>query len=42
MSIYVNSNSMARILSLKEVENDFHVTMDTNEDHTMIIHFNKD
>ena len=41
MSICVIDNSMTKILSLKEVENYFRVTMDTNEDHTMLVRLNK-
>ena len=41
VSIYVNDNSLAKILYLKEVANYFRVTMDTNEDHTMLVNFNK-
>ena len=42
MIIYVNNKSMENILSLKEVANSFRVTMDTKEDHAMLVHFNKD
>ena len=42
MGIYVNENSMANILSLKEVENYFRVTMDTKEYHAMSVHYSKD
>ena len=41
ISIYVNNNSMANILSHKEVENSFRVTMNKKEDHAMLVHFNK-
>ena len=34
-------NSMAHILSLKEVEDYFCMTMDTNEDHAMLVYFKK-
>ena len=42
MIIYVIDESIANILSFKEVENYFYVTMDTNEYHAMLVHFNKD
>ena len=42
MSTYVNDNSMANILSIREVTNYLRVTMYTNEDHTMLINFKKD
>ena len=42
MIIYVNNNSMAIILSLKEVENYFCMTMNNDEDRTMLVNFNKD
>ena len=38
MNIYVNYNSMANILSIKEVADSFRVTMDTKEDHAMLVH----
>ena len=41
VSIYVYNNSMADILSLKEVASYFHVTMDTNDDHAMLVHLSK-
>ena len=40
--IYGNDNSMAHIFSLKEVIDSFHVTMDTKEDHAMLVHYSKD
>ena len=42
MGIYVNDNSMANTLSLKKVVDYFHVTMDTKEYHTMLVHYIKD
>ena len=42
MGIYVNDNSMANILSLKEVAYSFRMTMDIKEDHTMLVHYRKD
>ena len=42
MGIYVNDNSMANILSLKKVSYSFRVTMDTKEDHTILVHYSKD
>ena len=42
MGIYVTDNSMADIISLKEVADYFHVTMDTKENHTMLVQYNKD
>ena len=42
MDIYVNDNSMVNILSLKEVADSFHVTMDTKEEHDMLVHHSED
>ena len=42
MGIYVNENSMANILSLKEVSHYFRVTMDTKEYHAMSVHYRED
>ena len=42
MGIYINDNSMADILYLKEVEDSFRVTMETKEDHKMVVHYSKD
>ena len=42
MGIYVNDNSMENILSLKEVEYYFRVTMDTKENHTILFHCSED
>ena len=42
MDIYVNDNSMANILSLKEVAHYFRMTMDTKEDHVMLFQYIKD
>ena len=42
MDIYVNDKYMANILSLKEVSYSFRFTMDTKEDHTMLVHYSKD
>ena len=41
MEIYVNDNSMAKILSLKEVADYFRVAMYTKEDHAMLVHYSK-
>ena len=41
MDIYANDNSMANIISLKEVEDYFLMAMDTKEDHTMLVHYIK-
>ena len=38
MGIYVNDKSMANILYLKEVADYFYGTMDTKEDHEMLVH----
>ena len=37
MEIYINDNSMANILSLKEVSDYFCVAMDTKEDHKILV-----
>ena len=42
MGIYVNDNSMANILSLKEVAYSFRMTMDIKADHAMLVHYIKD
>ena len=42
MGIYVNNNSMANILSIKEVANYFRMTIDTKEYHAMLAHYSKD
>ena len=42
MVIYVNDNSMANILSLKEVDYYFRFTMGTKEDQEMLVHYSKD
>ena len=42
MDIYENDNSMANIISLKEVAYYFRVTMDAKEDHAMLVHYRKD
>ena len=42
MIIYVNSNSMANIISPREVANSFSATMDTKEDHAILVNLNKD
>ena len=42
MGIYVNDNSMANILSLKEVAYSFRMTMDIKADHSMLVHYIKD
>ena len=42
MDIYVNDNSMANILFIKEVSSYFCVTMDNKEDHAMLVHYIKD
>ena len=39
MSIYVNDNSMANIISLREVADYFRVAMDTEEDHALLVHY---
>ena len=39
MDISLNNNSMATILSLKEMEDPLRVTMDTKEYHAMIVHY---
>ena len=41
MSIYVNNKSTEEILSLKEVASLFCMNMDTKQDHTTLVHFNK-
>ena len=41
MSNYLNGNSMSSILYLKEAANSIYVTMDTNEDHSKLVHFKK-
>ena len=41
MDIYLNDNSVANILSLKEVADYFHVTMDTKEYHAMLVHYSE-
>ena len=41
MGIYVNDNSTENILSLKEVVYSFRVTMNTKEDHEMLVHYIK-
>ena len=41
MDIYVNDNSMSNIFSLKEVAYSFCVTMDTKEDHAMLVNYIK-
>ena len=41
MGIYVNDNSMVNILSLKKVSDYFRVTMDTKDDHTVLVHYRK-
>ena len=42
MVIYVNDNSMANTFSIKEVADYFRVTMDTKEDHVMLVQYCKD
>ena len=42
MGIYVNDNSMANILYLKEVGDSLRVNMDIKEDHEMLFHYSKD
>ena len=42
MIIYVKNNSMANLIYIKRVKISFRVTMDTKEDHAMLVHFNKD
>ena len=42
MGIYVNNNSMANILSIKEVANYFRMTIDTKEYHAMLARYSKD
>ena len=39
MYIYVNDNFAANILSLKELANSFRITMDTKENHAMLVHY---
>ena len=41
MDIYANGNSMANIISLKEVEDSLLVAMDTNEEHAILVHYRK-
>ena len=41
MGVYVNDNSMANILSLKELADFFCVTMDTKEYHAMLLCYSK-
>ena len=41
MGIFVNDNSMEKIISIKEVADYLRVTMDTKEDHTMLVHYSK-
>ena len=42
LGIYVNDNSMANILSLKEGADYFRGTMDTKEDHIILFNYIKD
>ena len=42
MGIYVKDNSMANILSLKEVIDYFRMTMYIKEEHAMLVHYRKD
>ena len=42
MSVYVNDNSMADILFLKEVSYSFRMVMYTKADHTMVVHYSED
>ena len=42
MDICVNDNSMAKIISLKEVADYSRMTMDTKEFHAMLVHYSKD
>ena len=42
IGIYGNDNSVANILSLKEVADYFCVTIDTKEDNAMLVHYSKD
>ena len=42
MGIYVINNSMANILSLKKVADSFRVTMDTKEDHKILVQYSDD
>ena len=42
MGIYVNDNSMANFLSLKEVKNYFRMTMGTKEDKEILVHYSED
>ena len=41
MVVYLNDNSMENILALKEVTQYFRGTMDTKEDHEMLVHYIK-
>ena len=38
MEIYVNDNSVAKIISLKEVADSFRMNIDTKEDHSKLFH----
>ena len=42
MGTYVNDNSMANILSLKEVADYLRVTMYNKKYHAMLVHYSKD
>ena len=42
MDIYLNDNSMEKILSLKEVEDSFRVNMDTKEYQSMLLQYSND
>ena len=41
MGIYVDDNSTANILSLKEVADTLRVTMYTKEDHAMLVNYSE-
>ena len=41
-SIHVKNNSMENILSLKGGVNEFRVTVDTKDNHSMVVCFDKD
>ena len=42
MIIYVKNNSMANLIYIKRVKISFRVTMDTKEDHAILVNLNKD
>ena len=42
MDIYINDNSVVKIISLKEVEDSSRMKMDNKEYHTMLVHYRED